>query len=179
MDIPTSSRSDLPVNPLPSEKTRRGAYSEVINFGCKMTEKEVEENSLRKALEVWYLIFASGPESWPQGFDLRHTVERHRLDDMKLIFGNKSPNTIIRRGSSMLAFVKWYRTQYFAMCPFPTNAAVIEEYVLELRKRERPVSAIRGFLESVNFCQFYLKMMLAEDSRDMITAKVQKNRGSQ
>ena len=174
VDIPSSSRSELPANPRPSERTKRGAYSEVINFNCRMTEREVEESALRKALEVWYLVFASGQESWPQGFDLRQAVELHRLEDMKLIFGNKSPNTIVRRGMSVLAFIKWYRTQYFAMCPFPTTAAVIEEYVLELRRSQRPVSAIRSFLESTNFCQFYLKMSFVEDHKEMITAKVKR-----
>ena len=174
VDFPSSSRCVPPANPLPSERTMRGAYSEVINFKCSMTEQEVEENASRKALEVWYLIFSSGQESWPQGFDLRQSVELHRLDDMKLIVGNKSPSTIARRGMSVLAFIKWYRAQYFAMCPFPTDAKVMEEYVIELQRNQRPVSAIRSFLEAANFCQFYLKMTFVVDQREMVTAKVKR-----
>ena len=60
------------------------------------------------------------------------------------------------------------------MCPFPTNATVIEEYVMELRRNQRPVSAIRGFLEAANFCQFFLKMTFVEDHREMVTAKVKR-----
>ena len=97
VDMPSSSSSVPPTNPLPSERTKRGAYSEVINFGCSMTEREVEESASRKALEVWYLVFSSGQESWPQGFDLGQAVEAHRLDDMKLIFGNKSQHHRAKR----------------------------------------------------------------------------------
>lgn len=50
VDLPSSSRSVPPVNPLPSEKTKRGAYSEVINFRCSMTEREVEESASRKGI---------------------------------------------------------------------------------------------------------------------------------
>ena len=63
VDIPDSISTELPANPLPSDKTRRGFYSEVINFKCNMPGKDVEENSMRKALEVCYLISACGSKS--------------------------------------------------------------------------------------------------------------------
>jgi len=82
-------------------KTIRGAFSDVINFGnIELSERELEESAMTKALEKWYLIFSTGPESWPNGFDLRAAVRNHRLDDMKLVFGNRSHGSILRRGQA-------------------------------------------------------------------------------
>lgn len=88
----------------------RGCFSEVINFDINMTEQEVEESSMTKALEKWYYVFASGSGAWPKGFDFRLAVREHRLEDMKVVFGNRSYGTILRRGNSMVQFVKWYRS---------------------------------------------------------------------
>ena len=51
---------DLPV---PVKRAVRGAYQEIINFDCKLSEQEVEESQHRKALEIWYIIFSSGKEA--------------------------------------------------------------------------------------------------------------------
>ena len=53
----SSSRESMPV-PVPSDKTRRGIFSEVINFSRDMTQKEVDDKADRQALEKWYLIFS-------------------------------------------------------------------------------------------------------------------------
>ena len=47
-------------------KTVRGAFSDVINFGnIDLSERDLEETAMTKALEKWYMIFSTGPESWP------------------------------------------------------------------------------------------------------------------
>jgi hypothetical protein len=83
----------MPAVPLPSAKTRRGAFSDVINFKNDMTEQEVEDNLMCKAHEKWYLILATGEEAWPECFNLRGAIHQHKLDDMRLVFGSRSPNT--------------------------------------------------------------------------------------
>ena len=58
----THVRSDLkqPGPPLPSDRNKRGAFSEVIDFSDKCSQQERDGKANRQALEKWYLIFASG-----------------------------------------------------------------------------------------------------------------------
>ena len=160
--------------PLPSEIVKRGAFSEVIRFDINLSEQEVEDKLSRQALEKWYLIFASGEEAWPMGFNLRNAIAEHKLEDMKLIFGNKSPNTLIRRGSSMLQFIKWYKTKYFSLCPFPLSTELVEEYVTHLSSEKKSSSSMRGFVESINFCQHFLRMNIFLEGLDPFSAKVRR-----
>ena len=133
-------------------RTIRGVYSEVINFDTTLTEQEVEEAAMTRALEKWYLIFSSGREAWPRGFDLSAAIREHRLSDMQILFGNRSHGTVLRRGTSILQFVKWYRGRYFGMCPFPLSTDIVDEFVQQLVSENKPASNIRGFVEGLNFC---------------------------
>ena len=53
-------------------------------------------------------------------------MRNHKLDTMKLVFGNRSHGTFLRRGSSILQFTKWYKHQFFALCPFPLSRDLVE-----------------------------------------------------
>jgi len=146
---------------LPSARTCRGAFSEVINFGVSMSQEEVDDKAVRQALEKWYIIFSSSEESWPRGFDLRKSIQEHDLDSLKIVFGNRSANTILRRGSSILSFFKWYKEKYFHLAPFPATPDSIEEFLMYLRNKGRPASAMHGFIEALNFCQHFLGINVA------------------
>ena len=141
---------------LPSARTRRGAFSEVINFGISMSQEEVDDKAVRQALEKWYVIFSTSEGSWPKGFDLRQAIREHDLDSLKIVFGNRSANTILRRGSSILSFFKWYKETYFHLAPFPATQDAIEEFLMDMRNKGRPASAMHGFIEALNFCQHFL-----------------------
>lgn len=67
------------------DKVTRGCYGEVVNFRMGLSENDVEEKQLRQALEKWYVVFATGEDAWPRGFDLRNAVRLHRLEDMKTV----------------------------------------------------------------------------------------------
>ena len=127
---------------------------------------------MNKALEKWYKIFATGREAWPRGFDLSAAVRNHRLDDMRLVFGSRSHGTLLRRGSSILQYVEWYKSRYFSLCPFPLTAELVEEYVQSLNASGKPASNLRGFVEAVHFCQHVIGMDVSLDSGTLISAKV-------
>ena len=160
--------------PLPSDRTKRGAYSEVINFDSALTEKEVEDAAMVRALEKWYVVFSSGNEAWPSGFDLHAAVASHSLDDMRTIFGCRSHNTILRRGSSVVQFIKWYRCRYFHLCPFPLSSALIEAYLEHLQKESKSSSCIRGFVEAINFCHYVVGMDIGMPISEVSSAKVKR-----
>ena len=155
-------------------KAPRGCFSEVINFEVDMTEQEVEETSMMKALEKWYYVFASGRGAWPRGFDFRRAVREHRLEDMKVVFGNRSFGTILRRGNSMVQFVKWYRTQFFNLCPFPLSTPLVDEFLQHLIKEGKPASNLRGFVEAINFCKHVVGMDVGMDGCELISAKARR-----
>lgn len=153
----------------------RGCFSDAINFNnTDVSEKDIEDLSMTKALEKWYLIFSTGREAWPKGFDLSTAVRNHQLDDMRLVFGSRSHGTILRRGSSILQFVKWYRSKYFALCPFPTSCETVEDYVRDMQKEGKSSSNLRGFVEAINFCKHVVGMELSIGSDELVSAKVQR-----
>ena len=156
------------------DKTIRGVYSEVINFDSTLTEQEVEEAAMTRALEKWYMIFSSGREAWPRGFDLSAAIREHRLADMQVLFGNRSHGTVLRTGTSMLQFVKWYRGKYFGMCPFPLSTEIVDEFVQSLVSENKPASNIRGFVEGLNFCKYVVGMDVCGEQADIISAKVKR-----
>ena len=126
-----------------------------------MSQEEVDDKAVRQALEKWYIIFSSSEESWPRGFDLRKSIQEHDLDKLKIVFGNRSANTILRRGSSILSFFEWYKEKYFHLAPFPATPDSIEEFLMYLRNKGRPASAMHGFIEALNFCQHFLGINVA------------------
>ena len=151
----------------------RGAFSDVINFrNIDVSERDLEESAMTKALEKWYMIFSTGPKSWPNGFDLRAAVRDHRLEDMQLVFGNRSHGTILRGGSSILQFTKWYKARYFALCPFPVSRDLVEEYLQAMKEQGKPASFIRGFVEALNFCKHVVGINVSFQSGDLISAKI-------
>ena len=155
-------------------RTIRGVYSEVINFDTTLTEQEVEEAAMTRALEKWYLIFSSGREAWPRGFDLSAAIREHRLTDMQVLFGNRSHGTVLRRGTSILQFVKWYRSKYFGMCPFPLSTEIVEEFVLQMVSENKPASSLRGFIEGLNFCKHVAGMDVDGGQINLVSAKVRR-----
>lgn len=169
-----SSASDKPSVLIPSSSVSRGCYGDVINFKIDLTQAEVEEKANRQALEKWYVVFSSGPEAWPRGFDLHVAVRDKRLEDMKLVFGNRSINTILRRGQSMLQFVSWYRSKFFSLCPFPLTPESVEEYVQFLHETNRSASVFHGFIEALTFCEHVLGIRTSFDGMPLITHKVQR-----
>lgn len=168
------SASEPPNILLPSERIRRGCYGDVIKFKLDLSEAEVEEKATRQALEKWYVVFSTGAEAWPRGFDLHDAVPHRKLEDMKLVFGNRSTNTILRRGSSMVQFVSWYKSRFFHLCPFPLTPEAVEEYVHFLQDTNRPASAFHGFVEALNFCECVLGIRVGLEDQPLITHRVQR-----
>ena len=166
-----TSASDQPAALIPSEPVRRGCYG---NAKLDLSEAEVEEKASRQALEKWYVVFSSGMEAWPRGFDLHDAIHNRKMDDMKLVFGNRSTNTILRRGQSMIQFMAWYRQRFFQLCPFPLTPETVEEYIVFLQDSKRAASVFHGFVEALRFCEHVLGIKIGIEDSPLITHKVQR-----
>ena len=68
-----------------------------------------------------------GPE------DIDQAIETHDLDNLRKAFGNRSANTVLRRGNSMVRFLKLFQKARFSACPFPVFESDIEEYLNHLQ----------------------------------------------
>jgi hypothetical protein len=90
---------------------------------------------------------------------------------MQVLFGNRSHGTVLRRGTSMLQFVKWYRGKYFGMCPFPLSTEIVDEFVQSLVSENKPASNIRGFVEGLNFCKYVVGMDVCGEQTDISLCK--------
>ena len=93
------------------------------------------------------------------------------LEGLKVIFGNRRTSTLNRRGSSIVQFLKWCKTKFFQLCPFPLTPEAVEEYMAHLHQTKRPASAFHGFIEALNFCQHVLGMQVKLKDEVLITKK--------
>ena len=103
----------------PCSQPGRGVYLRVIDFGARLSDDEIDQKSWNQALERWYIIFSSGRAAWPRGYDLDDILKRYDTMSLKRVFGNRSASTVLKRGNSIIRFMKWHRETHFSLCPFP------------------------------------------------------------
>ena len=108
--------------PIPVSERFREAPKQPSSLGAR-------QGAWSAALEKWYVIFSLGRSAWPTGYDLDVAIDNHDLRSIRNVFGNRSANTVLRRGNSILRYAKWYRNVSFSMCPFPIRHYDVEEYV--------------------------------------------------
>eukprot|EP00435_Cladocopium_sp_Y103_P014911 s1303_g3.t1 len=131
----------------------RGVYLRVINFDLNISDAELDQKAWSTALEKWYVIFASGRPAWPRGYDLDEAIDSHEVMGLRKVFGNRSANTVLRRGNCLIRFMKWFRESRFSLCPFPLTETDVEDYLEYLTKQKTGPSGLSGFLEALRFCE--------------------------
>ena len=99
-------------------------------------------------------------------------IDSHDLESIRKVFGNRSPNTDLRRGNCMLKFLKWYRELRFALCPFPLHEGDVEEHLEFLRRSGSGPSSLTGFVEALNFCEHVVGIKGVGDKVSMESKKI-------
>ena len=145
----------------------RGSYHEVIDFKLPLDESEITASRWDRALEKWYLIFARGRSSWPRGHDIDTLVAQKGVV-LRIIFGNRSRNTVLKRANSIIRFIHWFTKTSFSVTPFPLQAYDVEGYLELLQDQSASPSALSSFIEAVNFCE---KVLNIETVGTVITPK--------
>lgn len=82
----------------------RGSYQDIIVFKLTLSERELEDMKVSRALEKWYLLFRTGRQAWPAECDLDRLIDEDRVMDLRRFFGSRSSGTILKRGNAMLKF---------------------------------------------------------------------------
>eukprot|EP00435_Cladocopium_sp_Y103_P073748 s448_g45.t1 len=121
----------------------RGVYLGVINFDLNITGSEMEQGTWSSALQKWYV----------RGYDLDRAIDSRDIHSLREVFGSRSANTVLRRGNTMVRFMKWFRDFRFSLCPFPISEFDIEAYLGHLTKIKAGASGFPGFIEALRFCE--------------------------
>ena len=140
----------------------RGLYHEVIDFTLTLDESEITASRWDRALEKGYLIFARGRSSWPRGHDIDTLVAQKGVAGLRIIFGNRSRNTVLKRANSIIRFIHWFTKTSFSVTPFPLQAYDVEGYLELLQDQSASPSALSSFIEAVNFCEKVLNIETVE-----------------
>ena len=86
----------------------------------------------------------------------------HDVHQPRSVFGNRSVNTVLRRGNCMVKYLKWYRSSRFSVCPFPFTETDVEEHLEYLTLKGVSPSGLSGFLQALRFCSFVVGISQAE-----------------
>ena len=86
----------------------RGSYHEVIDFKLTLDESEITASRWDRALEKWYLIFVRGRSAWPRGHDIDTLVAQRGVAGLRIVFGNRSRNAVLKRANSTIRFIHWF-----------------------------------------------------------------------
>ena len=135
-----------------------GSYHEVIDFKLTLDESEITTSRWNRALEKWYLIFARGRGGWPGGHDVDTLVAQKGVAGPRIMFGNRSHNTVVKRANSITRFIHWFTKTSFSITPFPLQASDVEGSLEFLQDQEASPSALSSFFEAVNFCEKVLNI---------------------
>ena len=142
--------------------------NEVIDFTLTLDESEITTSRWDRALEKWYLIFARGRGGWPRGHDVDTLVAQKGVAGLRIRFGNRSHNTVLKRANSIIPFIHWFTKTSFSVTPFPLQACDVEGYLEFLQDQAASPSALSSFIEAVNFCE---KVLNIESVGTVITPK--------
>ena len=129
---------------------RSPLFQDIVKTKCMATNSEIFERKLSQAMEVWYTIEAlATEESFVLGGDSgRADFARSRLLDL---CGARSPSTILKRGRSMLRYVRWFRQSLFDGYAVPVSGWKTEAYFDHLSSEASRPSAFSSFIEALNF----------------------------
>ena len=168
------SKAKEPPRPRTHRDRQKNSFLHVVNFSASLSEAEISERRWIQALEKWYIVFGCGHEAWPQGFDLDEAISSHQLEKLRDVFGNRSANTVYKRGCDMVRFIKCFRQHRFSYSPFPLNALDIEEYVENLRDSGSKPSALHSFAEAVAFAQHVVGITFQDPHLPLLTIKTKR-----
>jgi hypothetical protein len=84
-------------------------YERAIAFRNTLSDLEMDHAKWNKALEKLYTVMVSGPSSCPSGVKFDPLDMDRNLQQIRVLCGARSPNTISKRANSLLRFCLWHR----------------------------------------------------------------------
>ena len=127
-------------------------YERAIAFRNTLSDLEMDHAKWNKALEKLYTVMVSGPSSCPSGVKFDPLDMDRNLQQIRVLCGARSPNTISKRANSLLRFCLWHRG--FSSVPIVSNfvKGILDKKALTRprRKQARPLTVSEViYLESV------------------------------
>ena len=106
----------------------------------------------------------SGPSSCPSGVKFDPLDMDRNLQQIRVLCGARSPNTISKRANSLLQFCLWHRGFYYRKHPIPFEQDVIADYVWEKHQDGMTYSGLESFVEAANFGTYVLGLPVLDPS---------------
>ena len=144
-------------------------YERAISFKNTMTDPEADLAKWNRALEKLYAVMVSGPHSSPTSvkFDL-FDMDRN-LQQIRVLCGARSPNTIAKRANSLLQFCLWHKAYFYNRHPIPFEQDSISDYVWEKNQDGMTFSGLVSFVEAVNFGTYVLGLPVKDPNQPIIS----------
>jgi len=144
-------------------------YERAIAFRNTLSDLEMDHAKWNKALEKLYTVMVSGPSSCPSGVKFDPLDMDRNLQQIRVLCGARSPNTISKRANSLLQFCLWHRGFYYRKHPIPFEQGVIADYVWEKHQDGMTYSGLESFVEAVNFGTYVLGLPVLDPSVPIVS----------
>ena len=144
-------------------------YERAISFRNSLSYLEMDHAKWNKALEKLYTVMVSGPSSCPSGVKFDPLDMDRNLQQIRVLCGARSPDTISKRANSLLQFCLWHRGFYYRKHPIPFEQDLIADYVWEKHQDGMTYSGLESFVEAVNFGTYVLGLPVLDPSVPIVS----------
>ena len=141
------------------QKTEGGGYKlyeRAISFKNTLSDTESDQAKWNRALEKLYAVMVSGPDSRPLSVKFAAGDMERNLQQIRVLCGARSPNTIAKRANSLFQFCLWHKSFFYNRHPIPFSPESIADYVWEKHQDGMTFSYLTSFVEAVNFGTYVL-----------------------
>ena len=143
-------------------------YSTCVKALAVKTFEEDRSAKSRLAIRKWRLILSNNYGATKIGRDIHDEIligsDDGYIDELLTdVFGVKSPNTLLKRASSIIKYLYWHAEQY-EDSGFPLTERAVYEYFRYLEASNSGATASTSFREAVRFC----KHIMGLDSADVV-----------
>ena len=144
-------------------------YERAIVFKNTLSDHESDQAKWNRALEKLYTVMVSGPHSTPLGIIFDDSDMDKNLQQVKILCGARSPNTIAKRANSLLKFCLWHRGYFYNRHPIPFEQDCIADYIWEKNQDGATYSFLSSFVEAVNFGTYVLGLPVKDQSKNLFS----------
>ena len=148
-------------------------YERAISFKNTLSDPEVDQTKWNRALEKLYTVMVSGPNSTPTGVKFDDGDMDRNLQQIRVLCGARSPNTIAKRANSLLQFCMWHKGYFYRRHPIPFEQDCISDFVWEKHQDGMTYSYLISFVEAINFGTYVLGLPVKDASQNLISKFVQ------
>ena len=142
-------------------------FASCVKAHAERTFEEDRQHKSLLALRKWRLILSHNFSATSIGREIQNELELGADDDyidtmLIDVFGVKSPNTLLKRASSVLKYLTWFAENFDGVA-LPLRERTVYEYIRFLESSGSAPTAATSFRESLNFCKHIMGLESASE----------------